>query len=513
MDLFDSPTFTVHVNDLLQKWHVPGCAIGIFQDGIFKTNGYGKAVLGPGKEVDVTGETVFDIASCSKSLTAAAVALLVEDDENYPQVQWDTPVSKLLPDDFVLADEEYTKNVTVEDILSHRSGLPGHDFASMSSRAAGRDTIQSIVRKLRYLEISAPIRSKWMYSNLLYTAAAYLVEHLSGMELEVFLRTRIWEPLCMKSTNLQSKSAIEKGFTVAQPYRWDPKTEVYKKVKMQYCPEAIGAGLVTTTAADYSKWIAAILTKTYPISQDVHNGITRPRCIVDEEDEPCPFTSPDLYATGLSSSWYRGYEMLGHNGGDPGIASAVFFLPAVKFGCVIFTNASAGGNVHPILRHELVDAAIGVPVQGRLDWARREGNLEDVYLKEREEKLEQRRKELSPETNGKATPQVGELERYDGSYWHDGYGEMRIEIKGSRLSIDATGRTMGFTLDFEHLSGGVKYIARQTDYFGDYEDEWMEAEFVLEDDQVVKLGLNLESEVAGGRIWFRRLEENNIARR
>jgi CubicO group peptidase (beta-lactamase class C family) len=61
----------------------------------------------------------------SKSFTAAAVALLVDDNEKYPELQWTTPVSKLLTEDFVLADPQRTENVTVEDILSHRSGMPG----------------------------------------------------------------------------------------------------------------------------------------------------------------------------------------------------------------------------------------------------------------------------------------------------------------------------------------------------------------------------------------------------
>ena len=71
----------------------------------------------------MTGDTVFDWASNSKSITSSAVALLVQDEEKYPDVHWNTPVSKLLPEDFVLEDEYSTKNVTIEDILSHRSGI------------------------------------------------------------------------------------------------------------------------------------------------------------------------------------------------------------------------------------------------------------------------------------------------------------------------------------------------------------------------------------------------------
>ena len=65
----------------------------------------------------------------SKAFTAAAISFLVDDNERYPDVQWNAPVSKLIRDDFVLSDSRYTEEVTVEDILSHRSGLP--EYISM----------------------------------------------------------------------------------------------------------------------------------------------------------------------------------------------------------------------------------------------------------------------------------------------------------------------------------------------------------------------------------------------
>ena len=122
MDLFISSEFTKHVNELIEQWHTPGLAIAIVQDQTSASRGYGKASLDSGKPV--TADTLFDIASSSKSLTAASVALLVADNENYPQVKWEATMSSLLPDDFVMSKESYTENVTVEDILSHRTGLP-----------------------------------------------------------------------------------------------------------------------------------------------------------------------------------------------------------------------------------------------------------------------------------------------------------------------------------------------------------------------------------------------------
>ncbi|KAI1269739.1 hypothetical protein F5Y18DRAFT_108769 [Xylariaceae sp. FL1019] len=71
-----------------------------------------------------TLKIVLNIASASKSLTAASVALLVRDNEKYPQFQWDATMSSVLPDDFMMSDDRYTESVAVEDMLSHRAGMP-----------------------------------------------------------------------------------------------------------------------------------------------------------------------------------------------------------------------------------------------------------------------------------------------------------------------------------------------------------------------------------------------------
>lgn len=122
MDLFTSSAFDKRVESLIKEWNVPGLSLALVHDQEVKSKAFGLATLDPPKEC--TSESLFDIASASKSTTAAAVAFLIDDDERFPQVKWHTPVSNLLPDDFVMSKDEYTKNVTVEDILSHRSGLP-----------------------------------------------------------------------------------------------------------------------------------------------------------------------------------------------------------------------------------------------------------------------------------------------------------------------------------------------------------------------------------------------------
>lgn len=121
MEFFQSSQFGAKAEKLMKKHRVPGLSVAVIHGNKTDQRAFGFASVKDGKKC--TSDTLFDIASSSKVLTAASVALLVEDDKNHPNVAWDTPVSKLLPEDFVMSDPEYTKNVTVEDILGHRSGL------------------------------------------------------------------------------------------------------------------------------------------------------------------------------------------------------------------------------------------------------------------------------------------------------------------------------------------------------------------------------------------------------
>jgi CubicO group peptidase (beta-lactamase class C family) len=121
MDLLQSDDFRQHAESLMRIYKLPGLSISVSQDNNVSSIGLGVANLH--NATDCTSDTLYDIASSSKSLTAASVALLVEDDENHPEVQWDTPLHDLLPEDFVMPKPELNKRITIVDVLSHRTGM------------------------------------------------------------------------------------------------------------------------------------------------------------------------------------------------------------------------------------------------------------------------------------------------------------------------------------------------------------------------------------------------------
>ncbi|KAI0019988.1 beta-lactamase/transpeptidase-like protein [Xylariomycetidae sp. FL0641] len=521
MDHFGSPNFRRHVEQCMEEHRVPGLSIAIAQDNEIFSAGYGQASLDPDKPC--TADTLFDIASSSKSLTAASVALLVDDNETYPAVQWDTPMSTLLPDDFVLSGTGYTEGVTVEDILSHRSGMPSHDDSYYNMRAEEPDNARSITRNLRNLPIEAPIRSKYIYCNMMYTVATHLIEEKTKQTFSDFLDRRFFGPLAMDSTCLQPGSARDKGFgdRIATGYEWDKSTSAYRGFQAPDCPEAQGAGSIVSSANDFIKWVKALMNREGPLNEKTYRGLTRMRTITNPYAKRLkPFTSPSFYAAGLEVWYFRGHTVIGHNGLISGFASRFFFLPDFNFGAVILGNSAGAGPVSTTLMRRLIEEVVKVPDAERSyrDKIFPPSNsvIRPKPKKEKSGQLSAKSERSYSWRNSKtrstisisktAPPQETPLELYTGVYSHPGYHYMEVEIKDNKLYIDATDRSMGFTVTFEHVSDQRKYTAHLSDYL-DGGDDPVDAEFVFEDDRVVKMGIHLEPSMKD-KIWFEKLEES-----
>ncbi|KAK7428366.1 hypothetical protein QQZ08_005123 [Neonectria magnoliae] len=328
MDLSRSIPFVKHVNDLMSSWHIPGLGIAVINGSEIFTQGFGHAVLGP-QEIEVTFDTLFDCASTSKSFTAAAVSLLIADDKQYPQVQW-TPVSHLLPDDFVLPDAYATANATVEDILSDRTGMPGHDYSYLGIKAKDSDTPKSVTRNFRNLPLSKSLRT-YQYCNMMFTAATYLVQpsavHAAGQD-----------------------------YRFAKPYTWRD-------------------GKYQDSVANYAKWVRAMMHRLDPISEETYSQLDKPRIVsnpdANEDGDLAPFTSHRLCALGWETEFYRGHKIVRHDGLVSGFGSLILFVPDQRFGIVVFGNAGTANDVSFVLAMELLDLLLGVPEADRVNWAQR----------------------------------------------------------------------------------------------------------------------------------------------
>lgn len=381
-----------------------------------------------------------------------------------------------------------------------------HDNSYMGVRAAHPDNARSITRNLRNLPVAAPLRARYLYCNMMYTVATHLIEVKTHQPFSDFLHQRFFAPLGMQSTSLQPASARANGREqrIATGYIWDKESSTYRGFQSPDCPEAQGSGSVMSSANDWIKWVKALMNQEDPINERIYQGLVRMRTIMNPEGRRLkPHTSPSLYAAGLEVYFYRGHMVVGHMGMIPGFASRFFFLPDFQFGAVILGNAEGAGPVGSILARELIDTVLQVPEIERPRRPTTAGskNREPNRSKNAEKKKQTNGKAKAPKP-GNPQPHTRPLGDYVGRYRHPGYHELRVEIKDKNLFIDATDRSFGFSLSFEHLSGGKEYTAHLCDFL-EGGDMPIEAEFVVENDRVVTLGLRLELTLRE-MIWFDR---------
>ncbi|KAK2595635.1 hypothetical protein QQS21_006605 [Conoideocrella luteorostrata] len=533
MDLLESSLFTDLISDLMRQYHIPGLSIAVVRNGEVASSGFGRSHFHD-PFTPCTGDTLYDIASSSKSLTAASVALLV-DDKDHPDMQYDALMSRLLPEDFVMQNQSHTDGVTVEDVLSHRTGMAGHDNSYMGEHAAQPDNAKTVTRNLRNLKEAAPLRSRYLYCNMMYTVAAHLVEEKSKKRFSEFLEERIFDPLQMNSTTLQPKSAYDKGWKdrMAQGHIWE--NHQFRAVDAQDCPEGQGAGSVISSANDFIKWVKALLYREGPINDKVYQGLTKMRSIVNPNARRLrAHTTPANYTAGMEIYFYRGSMVVGHDGNIPGFSSRFIFMPDKKFGAVVLGNSADARGASTTIMRALMDEVLGVPIaerpflnnnsnknrngpkrvatihpkqskdhaedqaqtQKNADNTKAEAKVKNKTKGESQNKSggnPQKRKTISP-------PQETPLKAYVGNYRNAGYHNLKVEIKDNQLFIDATDRSMGFTMKFRHVNDQTKYIGHLIDDIKN-DDELVDAEFQFDGERVLKLGLDLEP-VIKELIWF-----------
>ncbi len=236
-----TPELDAYIERARSEWDVPGLAIAVVQDGkVVVAKGFGVRTLGKPEAVDE--HTMFDLASLSKSFTAAAVATLVDEGK----LRWDDPVRQHLPR-FELADPYRTQNVTMRDLLAHRTGLEAGNFVFLFT---SYDTTE-VIRRMRYLKERQPFRTGMLYSNLGYTAAGEAAAAAAGMSWSELVRTRLIEPLGMRESTVSVAHDLMPNHADGHSWIGDKQVPIRSRKPMNILP----AAGVNSTASDMAKWL------------------------------------------------------------------------------------------------------------------------------------------------------------------------------------------------------------------------------------------------------------------
>ena len=425
--------FDDYVNKAMKEWEVPGIAVAIIKgDQIVLAKGYGVRKLGDPTPVDE--RTLFAIGSSSKAFTAASVAMLVDGGK----VKWDDPVTKYLPE-FEMYDPYVTRELTVRDLLTHRSGLQRGDFLWYGTEL-DRD---EILKRTRYLKPSWSLRSTFGYQNLMYLAAGQLVSRVSGKTWDEFIRERFFVPLGMTASST-SINELKTANNVATPHsKIEDKVTV---IPWRNIDNIAPAGSINSNVVEMAQWVRLQLgegtyqgQKLFGAAQakEMHAAQT-----VIRFEPPYSMFYPEAHFLNYGLGWflsdYCGRKVVEHGGAIDGMRAQVAMIPEEKLGLVVLSNMN-GSGLPTALMYRIFDSFLGTPSR---DWS---ADLRKT-MKTLEEAGKAAEKKQEAERVANTNPSVA-LDKYAGTYRNELYGDVKVIHDAGKLSM---GYGPAFTGDLSH---------------------------------------------------------------
>jgi CubicO group peptidase (beta-lactamase class C family) len=440
--------FDAYARNALQIFKTPGAAVAVVKDGrVVLAKGYGVRRLGETGPVD--GHTLFQIASNTKAFTTAALGMLVDE----KRLAWDDPVTKHLPW-FQLSDPYVTRELTVRDLLTHRSGLGlGAGDLLWYHSDYPRDTI---LHRIRYARVASSFRSEFAYDNVLYVAAGEVIPAVTGQSWEEFIRRRIFEPLGMGEARVTARNvAPGDNFATAHAVV-DGRLQV---VARDTFDNTNAAGGVVAGVADLAKWMLVQLDsgRVRDGSAAATDGAPERRLWSAERTgemwtgqtiQPVNELPPALaayrpnfllYGLGWDLRDYRGRKLATHTGGLDGMTSRTLLVPDERLGIVVLTNGES--PLGTALAWRLHDHYLKAP---KTDWA---GSLAEL-VRSREAEAQKVEAKASGTRQAGTKPSLPEA-RYAGRYSDQMYGDVTIAEENGRLVLRFS-HSPALTGDLEH---------------------------------------------------------------
>jgi CubicO group peptidase (beta-lactamase class C family) len=444
------------VERALQLFDVPGIALAIVKDGrIVAAKGYGVRKLG--EAAPVTPRTIFRIASNTKAFTAAALAILVDEGK----LHWDDRVIDRMPG-FQMYDPYVTRELTVRDLLTHRSGL-GLGAGDLLFWPATDLTRDEIIRRIRFLKPATSFRSAYAYDNLLYLVAGQIIPLIDGRSWDDFVKERIFTPLGMSRTSVSTRE-LETSDDLAAPHARSGGSLV--PLAHTDHDNNAPAGAINASVEDMAKWVLLQLDRGRIANGGTLFSEARSRemwsaqTILPIEDPPQGAPAPlaaaqpqfRAYGLGWMLQDFRGHKIVYHTGTLIGLVSRVVMMPDQQLGVVVLTNQEQRG-AHAAIAWSVLDCYLGVPP---VDWVGVFHEMAKIENSEGDAAVRTAAARRNPGTR----PALA-LAAYAGRYRDAWYGDVAIEERGGKLTISFT-HTPQLTGDLEHWQYDT-FVARWHD--------------------------------------------------
>jgi len=417
--------FDAYMDQLLKDWNTPGIGVGIvINDKLVFAKGYGYRDYG--RKLPFTPTTLCPIASNSKLFTAVAAGMLVEQGK----LTWDKPVRDAVPT-VQFYNDQLNNNVTLRDMLSHRTGVTRHDLIWFKSPF----TRKELFEKLKYLEPQQPMRETFLYNNLMFSAVGYIIELKSSKTWEKYVRENIFEPLDM-NTSTYTISDMLKLPDHGVPYR--EKRDSFELYQIPYYEDTEGvapAGAIISNINELSHWLVALMNdgsyngkQVLPpnvLKATMQPAIGLPNAL-GEALGYWEVLNPD-YGMGRQTASYRGHLMTFHGGDLPGFHSQVSFLPNEKIGVIVLVIGDHAAPLYNVVSYNVYERLLG---------------MDQTPWSERRLKIRLANKKAGTEARAKAggdrvpdTKPSHPLSDYAAEYENPAYGIVKIGCKSEQLDF------------------------------------------------------------------------------
>lgn len=418
--------FDSYMEQTLKDWNTPGIGVGIVvNDKLVFAKGYGYRDYE--NKLPFTPTTLVQIASNSKLFTAVSAGMLVDEGK----LTWDKPIRESVPT-IRFYDDELNNNVTLHDMLSHRTGVTRHDLIWFKSEFSRKQLFE----KLRYLEPEQPMRQTFLYNNLMFSAVGEIIELESGKRWEDFVQERILTPLDMKATTY-TISEMLKSPDHGVPY--EEKRDSFELYKGPYFEDTEGvapAGAIISNIDDLSHWLIALMNEgkyngKQALPADVLKATLEPAIALPNatgEAQGYWELFNAAYGMARETASYRGHLMTMHGGDLPGFHSQISFMPNDHIGVIVLVIGDHSAPLYNVVSYNVYERMLGMD---QTPWSQRR-----LTQRLADKKAGTAARAKAGEDRVPNTKPSHALGDYAGEYENPAYGILKIGMKDDQLQFD-----------------------------------------------------------------------------
>ncbi|MCB0447147.1 MAG: serine hydrolase [Gelidibacter sp.] len=406
------------LNEILEISKAPGFAVAIVQgDKVIYAKGFGYSDYE--NKIPVDANTMFAIGSSSKAFTSAILGQLMAEDK----ISFDESPIKYLPE-LKFYTNEMDNTIIIKDLMSHRTGLPRHDYSWYLFPTTNKD---SLLARVAYHEPFTGVRQHWYYNNFMFLAQGVIAERMTGKSWEDNIKERFFVPLNMTRSNV-SIDELQESTNIAKGYELK-KDSIISKMDYYHISGMSPAGSINSTVNDMSNWLITWINKgkfknNEILSEAYVNEAISSQMIVDAALPEKEF--PDVYMSNYGYGWflssYKGHYRVEHGGNIDGFSANVAFFPSDSIGVVVLSNQN-GSPVPSLVRNMVADRMLNTQ---KTDWVKK---FRDQKLKAKKTKEEAKAETPKPVISKPSH----NLQEYTGKYTNLGYGEFEITNQNDSL--------------------------------------------------------------------------------